>query len=387
MIERWLMIADNRSSLLVGPRRAGKTTILKGRFTDLPYFTLDDYDLLSLARSDPKKLVALIGPRGILDEVQRVPELLIAVKYGIDELRQVILMTGSSTLGLLSKGSETLAGRIQIIECPTFCWGEEQGPPTHDCFELPDNPLQLREANRNLDLAIMYGGFPEVLTSSSEEEKLEVLRNYRNTYFAKDLLLLSNIENSDGLMALLSYLVIALGSHIDISNAARESGLSFPTTKKYLNVLLASRLAFKLYGYHFGSAKRFTRAAKYYFADAGIATALNISLSRGQLFENFVISELEKRRKLGRLRCDHLCYYKSTSGAEIDVIIDEPDLCTAIEIKHTKSPRSRDVRHLRTFINAETSKKRMGVLFYPGEKAFDLHGIRILPVGSLWRCL
>lgn len=373
------------SSLLLGPRRAGKTSLLKMRFPDLPYRTLDDYDYLDLARRDPKGFCAFEAKKIIIDEIQRVPDLLVAVKYIIDEEEKVVLMTGSSSLGLLSGSAETLAGRVRLLECPTFCWGEEKGPPTHRTFEMPRDPLEIREAHRLLEGAMMWGGFPEVITATSDEAKGEILRNYRDTYFTKDLLFFSNLQSADGLMAILAYLTVSLGSHLEVSNAARESGLSYPTAKKYLNVLYASRLAFRLYGYHYGPAKRFTRASKTYFADAGILRALNGSVSDGQRLENFVISELEKRRKLGALPGDRLYYYKSAGGVEIDVIIEGPDETLAIEIKHTKHPSLRDVRQLQRFVRA--GKKRRGLLLYTGTERRMLEDIEVLPVSHLYRAL
>jgi predicted AAA+ superfamily ATPase len=386
MIPRWIEFSAESSSLVFGPRRAGKTTLLKMRYPDVAYRTLDDYDYLDLARKDPKRFCDFPEKTLIIDEVQRVPELLIAVKYAIDELGKVFLMTGSSSLGLISSGADTLAGRVNLIECPTFCWGEEQGPPTHRVFEMPPDPLQIREADRKLSQAMTFGGFPEVVIGPDEENKTAVLRNYRDTYFTKDLLLLSSIENAAGLMAILAYLSVSLGSHLEVSNASRESGLSYPTTKKYLNVLVESRLAFKLVGYQYGPAKRFTRASKVYFSDAGMLHALNVSVSAGQRLENFVISELEKRRKLGAIQCDRLCYYKSAAGAEIDVIMEMPDETLAVEIKHTRNPVPRDVRQLQKFVAADPGKRR-AILLYTGTERQDIEGIDVLPVQHLYRAL
>jgi len=224
----------------------------------------------------------------------------------------------------------------------------------------------------------------EVITSNTNEQRRAVLRNYRDTYFTKDLLLLSNIENADALMAILAYLAVALGSHVDGSNVARESGLSYPTARKYLNVLIAARLVFKLYGYHYGPAKRFTRAAKYYFSDIGILEALGVAVSEGQRLEAFVVSELEKRRRLGGFDCASLGYYKSAGGAEIDIIIDEPNRVTAVEIKASRNPSYADTRHLRTFIqNPSDARQRRAVLIFLGEQQGTDHGVELLPVAHL----
>ncbi len=387
MFSRWVQPSEASSALVIGPRRAGKTTLLRSLFPAAPYLTLDDYDVLKAARDDPKGLLrALEGSPVILDEIQRAPEILIAVKLEIDQRRRRFLLTGSSTLGLLSAGSETLAGRIGLTECPTACWGEEEGPPTHRLFTMPPSPLAIAEANRRLPAALHFGGFPEVITAPTEADKVAILQNYKNTYFARDLLQLANIENADGLMAMLHYLAVSLGSHTDVSNAARESGLSHPTARKYLNVLQASRLCFKLYGYHFGPAKRFTRAAKHYFADSGILTALGATTSPGAQLEGFVIAEIEKRRKLGFIRCDMLHYYRSVGGAEIDLVIDEPDCTTAIEIKHTSRPARRDVRHVADFVAAtDRKKRRRGILLCMGQEASSIDGVEILPIAHLHR--
>ncbi len=124
MFSRWLEFPKNRSVLLIGPRRSGKTTLLRSRFPDYAYATLDDFDLLRWARSDPKGFVASLGRQMIIDEIQRCPELTVAVKYVIDENGARVLMSGSSTLGLLDAAADSLAGRIEIASLPTACWGE-----------------------------------------------------------------------------------------------------------------------------------------------------------------------------------------------------------------------------------------------------------------------
>ena len=104
---------------MVGPRRSGKTTLLRNRFPDWPYATLDDLDHLDWAKRDPKGFVTHLGPRAVIDEIQRVPELTVAVKYAVDNQDARFLMTGSSTLGLLDSAADTLAGRMDLLSLPT----------------------------------------------------------------------------------------------------------------------------------------------------------------------------------------------------------------------------------------------------------------------------
>ena len=384
MFERWLEILSRRSCLIVGSRRSGKTTLLKHRYPDWPYATLDDLDYLDWAKRDPKGLISHLGNKAIIDEIQRLPMLTVAVKYAMDNERARFVMTGSSTLGLLDAAADSLAGRIDIISLPTACWGEELGGPTHSILVNQASPPHIKEANRRLSGAMTYGQFPEVLMQEKNGDKHEVLVNYRNTYFTRDLMQLSNIENLDGLLAVLQHLTRSLGSHLEVSNFAREAGISHPTTKKYLNALQQAQLTFKLYGYQFGPAKRYIKAAKTYFADNGIILSLNAGVSAGQLLENFVLAEFEKRRKLGMIKSDQFYYYKSTGGNEIDLVFEADNTVYAIEIKSTRRPAPRDLRNLGQFSDRLNRPVRR-YLVYLGEEYRTIDNIQLLPAAALFR--
>lgn len=379
-----MKISTRKSTLIIGPRRCGKTTFLKNTFPDYHYATLDDFDAYEFARRDPKGFVASLGPRGIIDEIQRLPHLTVAVKYAIDNEGALFIMTGSSSIGLLDASADTMAGRIEIRSMPTVCWGEEQGEPDHDFF-TDELPLpRIREAYRELDERIAYDGFPEVVAAQDAEEKKGILRNYRDTYFLRDLMQMANIENLDGLAALFANIGRALGTHLETSNLAREAGLSVPTAKKYLNTLFLSELLFRLHGYQFGPAKRFVKAAKTYFADTGIITGMGLRPSEGQLLENFVLAEFEKRRKLGMLPAERLFYYKSASGREIDLVFEIGETLYAVEIKTTRAPDRRDTANLREFI-AGIKRPAIGYLLHRGEEYGELNGIRLVPIAALHR--
>jgi uncharacterized protein len=383
MLKRWLQLENSKNYLLTGPRRAGKTTLLKHLFSDYKYITLDDLDYLEMAENDPKAL-ALLSLKMVIDEAQRVPRLAIAVKYALDEKQAQIHLSGSSRIGLLDVGFETLAGRITPQSLPTFCFGEEAGPPTHQLFDDELDSLRIKEAQRLLENAIENGGFPEVVCAETDTQKKEILKNYKNTYFTRDLALLSNIESITGLLAILNHYALSIGSLTQVASFTRESGLSQPTTKKYLNVIEQSELGFKLFGYQYGAAKRLLKAPKSYFVDNGILTALNVGTSRGQFIENFVLSEIEKRRKLGFYPVEQLYYYQTIGGSEIDLIMEFPDHIKAIEVKATKSPSQKDIRNLKDFAKA-TSKETKLYLFYLGTQYLDLEGVKVIPISSFYR--
>ncbi len=257
MFKRWLKIDTNKSGLIIGPRRSGKTTLLKMRFREYTYITLDNLDYLHWAGRDAKGLMDQAGPKIIIDDIQRKSELTVAVKYGIDNQNAHILMTGSSSVGLIGAMTDTLAGRIQIYSLPAACWGEHIGLPSHKLFEINTNQVLLKQGQRSLSETLIYGSFPEILMQESPDNKKDLLQNYRNIYFTRDLMQLSNMENMEGLLAIFHHLARSIGSHLEVSNFAREAGLSHSTTKRYLNNLHYSQLTFRLYGYQYGPAKRF----------------------------------------------------------------------------------------------------------------------------------
>jgi predicted AAA+ superfamily ATPase len=229
-----------------------------------------------------------------------------------------------------------------------------------------------------------YGQFPEVLIQENANSRQKVLVNYRNTYFTRDLMQLSNIENLDGLLAVLHHLTRSIGSHLEVSNFAREAGISHPTAKKYLNALQQAQLTFKLHGYQFGPAKRYIKAAKTYFSDNGIIQSLNAGVDVGQLMENFVLSEFEKRRKMGLIEADRFFYYKSAGGNEIDLVFEISNTVYAIEIKSTRRPSPRDLTNLKQFRNGLNRPARC-FLFYMGDEYQVIDNVQLTPIGSIFR--
>ncbi len=383
MFQRWMRFDKAKSALIIGPRRSGKTTYLKQTFPDYTYITLDDFDMIHWAERDPKGMIASLNHKSIIDEIQRVPSLTIAVKYAIDQYHDHIIMTGSSSIGLLDTSADTLAGRINRYSMPTACWGEDIAPPQHRIFTEKAEYLLLKEASRSYNEALIYGSFPEVLMKKSQSEKIELLNNYKNTYFTKDIQQLSNIENLDGLRAIYGNIAQSIGTNLEISHFAKESGLSVPTAQKYLNTLYQSELTFKLYGYKEGPAKRYIKSGKTYYADNGIIEAFRFRLSEGQLLENFVISELEKRRKLGFIKAEQFYYYKSSGGREIDLIFEAEETVHVIEIKAIKTPTSRDVANIKAFLSS-IKRKSKGFLFYLGENYLEIDDIACIPVFALY---
>jgi len=384
MFERWLDIPKHTSCLVIGPRRCGKTTLLRHRFPDDRYATLDDLDLLDWAKHDPKGFITDLQGRAVIDEIQRLPMLTIAVKYAIDNQNGRFLMTGSSSLGLLDAAADTLAGRIEILSLPTLCWGESLGAPTHAIFADQPGFSDIKAANRRLPAVLQAGSFPEVVKQEDAAARRKLLQNYKNTYFTRDLMQLSSIEDLDGLLGIFHHLARSIGSHLEVSNFAREAGLSHQTAKKYLNALHQAQLTFKLYGFQYGPAKRYIKAAKTYFADNGILCSLKVDVAEGQTIENFVIAELEKRRKLGLLPAERFYYYKSAAGHEIDLVFESSGSLYAVEIKATERPGPRALRNLTNFKD-RLNRPVKRFLFYLGDAYKKENNVTLIPIAALFR--
>ena len=299
-------------------------------------------------------------------------------------LRQIEAMTGSSSAGLLNAAADSMAGRVNIHSLPTACWGEEDGRATHAIFEDTLDPPALREAMRRLPDAMRFGGFPEVLGLVGPSERLALLSNYRDTYFTRDLMQLANLENIEGVAAVFKTVARSIGSLHDASHVAREAGLSYPAARKYLNALVQSQLTFRLLGWQYGPAKRHVKAPKTYFADTGIVTSLNVGIGEGQVVENFVIAEIEKRRKLGIVSADQLFYYRSAGGREIDLVFESGGVLFAVEVKATRNPGPRDIANLRDFGRGLARPVRM-FLFHLGDAFDTADGVRLVPVAALCR--
>ncbi|OFZ66180.1 MAG: hypothetical protein A2328_11260, partial [Bdellovibrionales bacterium RIFOXYB2_FULL_36_6] len=372
--------------ILQGPRRAGKSTLLQAKFPDYKYVTLDDLDDLALAKKDPKMFIEKLGTHFIIDEAQRIPELSLPIKKLIDQNKQNkthAILTGSTGIRLKEQLYDTLAGRIEFLRLPTCCFGENFGLPTHKIDQPLDHDLEV-QAKREFQSFFTFGGFPEVLNNLPEEEKEKILKLYKNSYFTRDLASLLNLDNVEGIKAMFGALIKGLGSRYEMSSLSKETGLSIPTAKKYFNSLLLSGLSFKLYGYHLGPAKRYIAKSKNYFLDQGILFALSDEFSKGQAFENFIVSEIEKRRQLGFINADELYYYESAGGSEIDIVIEEKQSLTLIEIKSSKKLSLKELKNIKTY-NLKTNKKIKKMVFYLGDDFYWEENILIIPAWNFFR--
>jgi uncharacterized protein len=365
--------------VLTGARQTGKSTVARYLAPgDRKFLSLDDLDVLDLVRRDPAALVSGSGAV-TLDEVQREPDLLIAVKRVIDERRQrgQFLLTGSANLLLMRTVSESLAGRAAYLTLWSMTrreqlglgrcglWDELLGSDEADWLELisadTSGPADWRALARR-------GGFPTpALAFTTAEERRVWFEGYVRTYLERDLQQLSSISALPDFRRLMRAASLRLGQLINQSELGRDVALPQPTVHRYLNLLETSYLLVRLPAYAVNRTKRLIKSPKLYWGDVGLAVHLaGLEEPAGPHLENLILHDLLCWRDARTARAEVL-YWRTTTGEEVDLIIEADGRLLPIEIKATSRPRLPDAAHLRSFREEYGDTARAGLLIHTGD--------------------
>ena len=356
----------------VGAARAGQPTSGARR-----YLSLDDLDVLDLARRDPDALVRGSQPV-TLDEVQREPNLLSAVKREIDRERRPgrFLLTGSANLLLMRRVSESLAGRASYLTLWPMTRREQLGlgrggiwesllkTPDQDWLDVvtahPGAPEDWRSLARR-------GGFPvPAVHLSTPAERTIWFDGYVRTYLERDLQALSSIAALPDFRRLMRAACLRLGSLLNQTRLGRDIGLRQPTVHRYLNLLETSYLLVRIPAYSVHRTKRLVKAPRLYWGDTGLAMHLSQEdKPRGAHLENLVLQDLLTWRDSRPVRADVL-HWRTTSGEEVDFVIEAEGSVLPIEVKATRRPRLRDAANLRSFRAEYGRTTRAGLLLHGG---------------------
>ena len=350
---------------LTGPRQSGKSTMLKKLLANrYRYVSFDDLSVVDRFHSDPVAFMEVYADKVIFDEVQRVPELFSYVKLAVDNDRKnygKFVMTGSSQFAFMKRVSESLAGRIGLLALLPFQYAEV--------------PTRLREAS------IYQGSYPE-LVERKYRGAFEWYTSYLDTYLTRDVRDLREIGDIRDFRRFIQMLAARVSQVLNMSDVARDIGISVPTVKKWLSVLEASYVVFLLPPYYSNLGKRIVKSPKIYFYDTGLVSYLIGIRTRelfehgplyGPLFENYVISEIYKKELHLRSSAE-LFYYRTSNGVEIDLIIDRKPNHQFIEIKASQTYRHEMTRSLLQLKN----NKDQAFLLYRGKPVESTPGLRIV---------
>jgi predicted AAA+ superfamily ATPase len=364
--------------VVTGARQSGKST-LAGKLVPgrRRYATLDDLDVLDQARRDPDALLA--GPTPLtLDEVQRAPHLLSAVKRAIDRDRRPgrFLLTGSANLLLMRQVSESLAGRASYLTLWPMTHREQRGEGAAGAWDdllqhqdaewldvlaaRPDEPQDWRALAR-------HGGFPTpAVHLTSAQDRSVWFDGYVRTYLERDLQDLAGITALPDFQRLLRAASHRLGQLLNQAELGRDVSLPQPTVHRWLNLLETSYVIVRLPAFAVNRTKRLIKTPRLFWADTGIALHLAESDEpSGAHLENLVLSDLLAWRD-ARLERAQLSYWRTAGGEEVDLVVETGGQLMPIEVKASPRPRLKDAVHLRSFRAEHGKKARAGLLLHTG---------------------
>jgi uncharacterized protein len=365
--------------VLTGARQTGKST-LAAKLTagHRTYRTLDDFDVLRAAQVAPEELLDLAGPL-TLDEVQRAPDLLLAIKRAIDVERVAgrFLLTGSANLLLMHRVAESLAGRATYLTLWPMTRREQlgtgRGGRWDALFATPDAEWKALLADEpsaadDWRTVARRGGFPTVaLHLSAEMDRTRWFEGYIQTYLERDLRTLSNITALPDFRRLMRIAALRVGQLINQTEIGRDSAIAQPTAHRYLNLLETSYMLVRVPAFAVNRTKRLIKTPKLYWGDVGLAVHLaGAGEPTGAHLENIVLHDLLAWRETLPRRAD-VMYWRTASGAEVDFVVELNGTVLPIEVKATNRPRISDADHLRTFLSDYGDQSRAGLLLHTGD--------------------
>lgn len=359
---------------LTGPRQSGKTTLSRAAFPEKPYISLEDPDTREFAASDPRRFLARYPDGAILDEAQRCPELFsyLQTRADMDGRMGLYILTGSQQFGLLSGISQSLAGRVGMVQLLPFSSQELQAAD-----QLPEN----------LESFLYHGAYPPLYDRPLSP--VQWYAGYVTTYLERDVRQLLNVRDLALFQRFLRLCAGRTGQLLNLSSLANDCGITHNTAKAWISILEASYILFLLQPHHRNFNKRLVKTPKLYFHDTGLAAwllgvqnadQLVMHPQRGALFETWVVGELLKGR-YNRALPSHLFFWRDNTGNEVDVIVDLGLQLVPIEIKSGQTISADYFSGLRKWLSWAGTDAGRAYLVYGGDESQQRNEGQVVP----WR--
>jgi uncharacterized protein len=395
-------LLTRRIVLLVGPRQCGKTTLSRTLATDMTaiYHTLDDLNLVHAAKSDPKEFIAHGDNLMIIDEIQRIPDLLLAIKQDVD-LNPAFgrfLLTGSTNIQSMPGVMESLAGRIRKCRLRPLAMGElcARAPQVvSDMFSEKWRPIgDLYTKKQYIELAI-NGGYPEALLLADSRDKQGWYRDYIQALIDRDLKDILNIKRQDSLQKLLPILAAWSSKLMDVHAIGAGLGLSRATLESYINAIEALFLVERLPAWNKTDYDRVGKQDKLFVTDTGLQAMLlkwtpdevyTDGDKNGKLLETFVFTQLAPLLDAQAANYQ-LYHYRDREKREIDFLIEnDAGHYVGIEVKATSVVTQEHFKHLKWFgQHMAKDTPFVGIVLYTGEHVLSFGDkLWALPISSLW---
>ncbi len=353
--------------LVTGARQVGKSTLLKHCDENRNYVSLDDLSERELAINEPKLFLETHKTPLIIDEIQYAPELLSYIKLIVDksDKKGQYWLTGSQQFHLMKNVSESLAGRVGILDLMGLSLAELSQTPNNEPF-FPDLEYieKRRENHKNYSTSdifkIIYNGsFPALNNQDKFQDRNAFYSAYIRTYIERDIRDLSSISNEMKFLNFIRVVAARTGQVLKYSELANAVDISEPTAKTWLSVLISSNIVYLLEPYYRNITKRMTKMPKIYFLDTGLCSYLTGWSSpeviekgamNGAFFETFVVSEILKSYRHNGER-PLIYWYRDTQQKEIDLLIERDGKLHPIEIKLTSNPNKSMLKHFKVLDN------------------------------------
>jgi uncharacterized protein len=379
MIEPLLSKAAKTSPVLVvtGARQTGKSTLVRHLTPKASYLTLDDVELLERARREPDALLRGMGPV-ILDEVQRSPELLLAVKRAVDARRQPgkFILTGSANLLLMKSVSESLAGRALHLTLWPMTRHEQLGLGSAGLWpelfrtrenEWPDLLRSSKAGREDWQELARRGGYPTPAHTLAEAEaRRQWFAGYTQTYLERDLRDLSSVASLVDFRRLMRATCLRMGNMVNQTELGRDVGLPQATVYRHLGLMEVSHQLVRVSPYSVNRTKRLIKTPKMYWSDTGLGLFLaGESELRGAHLENLILSDLAAWRS-SELDAPEILYWRTHTGSEVDFVIEWQGRLLPVEIKAADRPQLADAAHLRVFREEYGKKSLPGLVLHTG---------------------
>jgi len=390
-------LADTPVVLLVGARQVGKSTLAQTLVSEERYLTLDDATLLAGAQVDPTAFVGRQEGLVVIDEVQRVPELLLAIKASVDRNRRAgrFLLTGSANIGFVPRIADALVGRMEILMLWPLSGGEiaEHKEGYLDAVRrarLPGDPPAVTPAE--VAGRIARGGYPAVY-AWPERRRGAWLRSYVTSVLERDVRELTTVEAIAALPRLVTLLATRVATLLNLADVSRTTGIPYTTLQRYMTLLERTFLIHQIPGWGVKLGARVLKSPKLVFSDTGLATTLlRFGSSRlpqeaifGPLLENFVIMELRKQASWHEEQTG-LHHFRTPKGIEVDVVIEfEGGEVVGVEVTQSQTVTGEDFRGLHELAKLAGKRFRTGVILYLGRRVVPFgKSLFAVPLAALW---
>ncbi|MFH1074221.1 MAG: ATP-binding protein [Candidatus Firestonebacteria bacterium] len=373
------LIIKKQSALILGPRQVGKTTIVKEylhKGIDYMEFPLQDPSIRLQFESDPSKLIKQVKaktgkPLVYIDEAQKVPALFDAVQLLIDEKNASFILTGSSARKLKRAGVNLLPGRVKKFRLDPLMFGELGLLKGSEIPELKTNNINNETGVKVQDLMV-YGALPGIVLSD-EDDRADFLKSYSETYLEEEIRAEALSRKIGAFSKFLELAAAESGTSPNFTKLSQQSGVSQPAIKEYFNLLEDTLIVERVDPYLASARKRLLSSSKYYFFDTGVRNALArlplvpelVNAQKGILFEHVVFLEIIRRLRVLSSNA-RVNYWRTSSGLEVDCVLDLKEKIIPIEIKSASSVNLSEIKGLVSFIEEYKDKCDKGFVITLG---------------------